>query len=90
MLYTTMGLQIEYFIASNGSSCGLQQQHNVFYKPVYGMQMGRLFNSGGMEKGTVTQNFLGLAATLPDTEFERWKIFQGECNGSISLHCCLD
>jgi len=61
-----------------------------FYKTVCGVQKGRVFNSGGWKKGTVTQNFLGLSATLPDTEFERWEKFQGECNGSVSLHCCLD
>lgn len=46
-----------------------------FYKTVCGVQMGRLFKSGRMEKGTVPQNFLGLSATLPDTEFEMCKKF---------------
>ena len=92
-----MGLQIEYFIAPNWWISGLQQQQFFFfYKTVCvcvcvcGVQMGRLFNRGGVEKGTVTQNFLRLSATLPDTEIERWKKFQGECNGSVSLHCSLD
>jgi hypothetical protein len=35
------------------------------------------FSSGGMENGTFTQNFLGLSATLPDTEYERWEKFPG-------------
>jgi hypothetical protein len=59
------------------------------YKTVCGVQMCTFLNSGGMEKGTVTQNLLGLLATLPDTDFERWKKFQSECNGSVSLHCYL-
>jgi len=53
--------------------------------------MGRLFSTvEEWRKEQLLKFFLGLSATLPDTEFVRWEKFQGECNGSISLHCCLD
>jgi hypothetical protein len=48
--------------------------------------MGRLFSTvEEWRKERLLKFFLGLSATLPDTEFERWEKFQGECNGSISL-----
>jgi hypothetical protein len=48
------------FKASGGLIYGFKQQRNAVYKAVRRVQKCRLFSGGGMEKGTVTQNYLGL------------------------------
>jgi hypothetical protein len=55
-LHTATRLGIEDIKASNGWINGFKQRHSVVYKTVSGECKSVDFNSGGMEKGTVTQN----------------------------------
>jgi hypothetical protein len=87
-----MWLRIEYFIAPNGWISGLRGLYSFFFNTKLCVEC-KWVDFSTVEKWRKEQLlkiFLDLSATLPDTEFERWKKFQGECNGSVSLHCSLD
>ena len=55
-LHTATKFHVKDFTPSNGWIYSFKQQVLLHTKPIRKVQKGRLFNSGEMEKGTVTGN----------------------------------